>query len=334
MAGIDIGTSFLIAAREGEGDTVSYREHRDAFFRITPATPIAAKMIESGLKGKKYFKDNNGDLVVIGQDAIDKAVERNTSARRPLHRGVISPTEKEALPVLKFIIKELLGDPQSPQESIAFSVPAQPIDQPADQFDTGYHEDVIGNFLKELGYKPLALNEAEAVGYSELMDDGLTGVTLSCGAGMINVCVMSSGEPILKFSVTKSGDYVDRMVAVATHQPDTVIQMEKEAGGYSIANNNQDNEIHKALAIYYRRLINYVVESLSSRLSNSADLPKFQQPIPVVISGGTSLAEGFADVFREELKSVSLPFQVSEVRLAKDQLRSVARGLLLASELL
>jgi hypothetical protein len=54
-----------------------------------------------------------------------------------------------------------------------------------------------------------------------------------------------------------------------------------------------------------------------------------------VVSGGTSLANGFVDTFHGilEIKSGRLPFQVSEVRPAKDPLRAVSRGCLLASEL-
>ena len=229
---MDIGTSFLVAARHGDGNKVSYKEFRDAFFRIKPSSPIASKMIEKGLEHTKYFKDNLGDFIVTGQDAIVKAVERHMSAARPLSRGVISPTEKDALPVLKFILKELIGAPQVENESLVYSIPAQPIDQPSDQFDVSYHEDVLGNFLKELGYNAKSLNEGEAIAYSELMNDGLTGVVCGFGAGMAQIVVMSSGEPVLKTSTVKSGDFVDRMTAIATNLPDSVIQIEKEAGGY------------------------------------------------------------------------------------------------------
>ena len=330
---MDIGTSFLVAARHGDGNKVSYKEFRDAFFRIKPSSPIASKMIEKGLEHTKYFKDNLGDFIVTGQDAIVKAVERHMSAARPLSRGVISPTEKDALPVLKFILKELIGAPQVENESLVYSIPAQPIDQPSDQFDVSYHEDVLGNFLKELGYNAKSLNEGEAIAYSELMNDGLTGVVCGFGAGMAQIVVMSSGEPVLKTSTVKSGDFVDRMTAIATNLPDSVIQIEKEAGGYDITEDNQDNAVHRALVVYYRRLIDYTVKVLATQLSNVGQLPKFNQPIPVILAGGTSLAKGFGTYFKQCLKQHQLPFEISTVRLAKDQLYAVARGCLLASSI-
>ena len=328
--GLDVGTSFLIAARQTD-EGIMFREHRDAFFRIQPSSPIASKMIEKGLQGLTYFKEDSGDFVLIGQDAIAKAVERQLSARRPLHRGVISPTEKDALPVLKFILRELVGTPREKNEKLVYSIPAVPIDQEEDKFDTGYHEDVIGNFLKEIGYEPRALHEAEAVAYSELMNDSLTGLTISAGAGMQNIALMSNGESILNFAVTRSGDWIDSKAAIACHLPDSVIQVEKEAGGFDISESNQINEIHRAVAVYYKRLVTYVATNLAARLNSLDSLPKFSSAIPLVIAGGTSLANGFDKLFKQELEKVTLPFQISEVRLATDQLRAVARGCLLAS---
>ena len=53
--GLDVGTSFIITAREDSGGT-KYQEFRDAFLRLKAPTPIAAKMMEKGLSGQKYFK--------------------------------------------------------------------------------------------------------------------------------------------------------------------------------------------------------------------------------------------------------------------------------------
>ncbi|MBD3268455.1 hypothetical protein GF373_17445, partial [bacterium] len=150
--GLDVGTSFLITAKETNEGEIEYVNFRDAFFKIKPATPIAGKMIEKGLKGLKFFKDIDGSYVLVGVEAIEKAVERNDSAKRPLSKGVISPKEKDARRVLKFILKELLGPPSESNEKIVYSIPASPVDETEESFDVDYHCDVIGNDLKELGY--------------------------------------------------------------------------------------------------------------------------------------------------------------------------------------
>jgi len=330
--GLDIGTSFLIKAVESDTG-IQYTEFRDAFFRISPATPIASKMLEKGLQNLAYFKDTDGSFVIVGEDAINKAVERNQSVLRPLFRGVISPREPHARRVLKFILSQLVGKPDTEGETLIYSCPAEPVDQSDENFNTGYHEDCLKKDLSELGWNAQPINEAEAICYSELEDDDYTGVAVGFGAGMCNVCVMSSGEPVIRFSTTRSGDFIDRMAAQSTGQPDSVVQMEKENGAFVVGEENT-NPILSAVSAYYMRLIDYTIQHLVARLTKCNDLPKFSSAIPIVVSGGTSRAEGFIQAFEEKIRQSNFPLQIKEVRYAKDPLRAVARGCLLCSSLL
>jgi len=332
MIGLDVGTSYLVTAVETDSG-ISYTEFRDAFYRMKPSSPIAAKMMEKGLSQIAHFKDIDGSFVIVGQDAIEKAVERNQSVQRPLFRGVISPREPDARRVLKFILSQLVGKPDIPGTKLIYSVPGEPVDQSSEEFNTGYHEDCLRKDLSELGWDAKPLNEAEAICYSELADEDYTGVSCSMGAGMANVCVMSVGEAILKFATTRSGDWLDRMAAQSTGQPDSVIQVEKEQSKFKIGEDNS-NPILSAVSAYYLRLIDYTVAQLAHHLKKSPDLPKFSSPPSIVLSGGTSLADGFLEAFIVSLNRSDIPIQVGKVRLASNQLYSVARGCLLASSLI
>jgi len=265
MIGLDVGTSFIIASSY-EGDNIIFKDFRDAFYVIKPTTPIAAKMVEKGLKGKIFIKDTDGSFVILGKDAIEKAVERNETARRPMYRGVVSVKEKNAKRILAYILKEVVGKAKKAGEKLVFCVPAQPVDQEDDDFDVGYHEDVVKTILSEVGYDARSVNEAEALCYAELEDSDYTGIGISCGAGMTNVCVMLNGEPTVVFSTTKSGDWVDRMSAVATGEPDSVVQVEKEGGNFKVGEAN-DSPVLSAVSSYYERLIEYTAKQLSSALS-------------------------------------------------------------------
>lgn len=337
--GLDIGTSFIICSREyTEGEKVMYTEFRDAFLKLKPSSPIAKKMMAKGLKGQQYFEDVDGSYIVVGQDAIERAIERNTSANRPLVRGVISPREKQARRILRHIFKEILGKPAEENEKLIYSVPAQPVDQPAEEFDVGFHTDAINNDIRALGFTPSPLSEAEAICYSELEGDDYTGVCLSFGAGMVNACLMSAGEGIVHWSTTRSGDWVDRMAAQATAAPDTVVQVEKEHSSFTVGQETQNNPILSAVSLYYIRLIDYTVQHMIARLSKVENLPKFTEPLPIIVAGGTSQAKGFVEEFQKILKDRNtgdnaLPFEVKEVRAAGSPLRAVSRGCLLASQL-
>ena len=330
--GLDVGTSFIVLSQEIDGN-IQYKDFRDAFYIIKPTTPVATKMIEKGLAGKVFIKDNDGSFIILGKDALEKAVERNDAAKRPMYRGVVSAKEKDAKRILAFILKEVVGQSSEPNEKLVFCVPAQPVDQEDEDFDVGYHEDVVKTVLSECGYDARAINEAEALCYAELEGDDYTGVAISCGAGMTNVCVMLNGEPTVVFSTTKSGDWIDRMSAVATGEPDSVVQAEKEGGDFKIGEPS-DNPVLSAVSAYYERLIDYTTKQLTFALSNHKSLPKFKNPLKIVVAGGTSQAKGYIENFTQKLKDNNFPLPIKEVVHAADPLHAVSKGCLIASKVL
>lgn len=330
--GLDVGTSFIVLSTENKG-SVEYKDFRDAFYIIKPTTPVATKMIEKGLSGKVFIKDTDGSFIILGKDAIEKAVERNDAAKRPMYRGVVSAKEKDAKRILAFILKEVVGKASEPGEKLVFCVPAQPVDQEDEDFDVGYHEDVVKTVLAECDYDARAINEAEALCYAELEGDDYTGIAISCGAGMTNVCVMLNGEPTVVFSTTKSGDWIDRMSAVATGEPDSVVQAEKEGGDFKIGEQNE-NPVLAAVSAYYERLIDYTTKQLTFALTGHKSLPKFKNPLKIVVAGGTSQAKGYIEKFREKLTENNFPLPVKEVVHSSDPLHAVSKGCLIASKVL
>jgi len=331
--GLDVGTSFIVMSEEIDAGNISYKDFRDAFYIIRPTTPVATKMIEKGLAGKIFIKDNDGSFILLGKDAIEKAVERNDTARRPMYKGVVSSKEKDAKKILAFILQEVVQKSSEDNEKLVFCIPAQPVDQEDDDFDVGYHEDVVKTILSEIGYNARAINEAEALCYAELENEDYTGIGISCGAGMTNVCVMLNGEPTVTFSTTKSGDWVDRMSSVATGEPDSVVQAEKEAGGFKIGEQN-NNPVLAAVSAYYERLIDYTTKQLSEALRDHKSLPKFKEPISIVIAGGTSLAKGYVSQFEKKLVENNFPLKIKVVRHSSDPLHAVSKGCLIASQIL
>jgi hypothetical protein len=330
--GLDVGTSFIVLSKE-ENNNIIYKDFRDAFYIIKPTTPVATKMIEKGLAGKVFVKDADGSFILLGKDAIEKAIERNDLARRPMYKGVVSVKEKESRRILSFILKEVVGQPSEPNEKLVFCIPAQPVDQEDEDFDVGYHEDVVKSILAECGYSARSVNEAEALCYAELENDDYTGISISAGSGMHNICVMLNGEPTVLLSTTKSGDWIDRMASVATGENDSVVQAEKENGDFTVGEPN-DNQVLAAVSSYYERLIDYTTKQLSAALTGHKSLPKFKEPLTIVIAGGTSLAKGYVKMFKEKLEENNFPLQIKEIRHAKDPLHSVSKGCLIAAKVL
>ena len=250
-----------------------------------------------------------------------------------MYKGVVSAKEKDAKKILAFILKEVAGIASEPGEKLVFCVPAQPVDIEDTDFDVGYHEDVLKSIFAECGYDARAINEAEAICYAELENDDYTGISVSAGSGMQNICVMLNGEPTVKLSTIRSGDWIDRMSAVATGEKDTVVQAEKEGGDFVIGETN-DNPILAAVSAYYERLIDYTTKQLTFALTDHKSLPKFKEPLKIVIAGGTSLAKGYVETFHKKLLENNFPLPIKEVVHASDPLHSVAKGCLIASKIL
>jgi len=323
--GLDVGTNMLVSAVMNEDGKPVYKKQRDAFFRISPKSDVNRKSIKLALDGRNanFIIDGN-DFIVIGEDALHMANERNMEARRPMSKGVLSPKEKASLPMIKLIIKSLIGEAKD-NEKLIFSVPATPIDG---DFDVYYHTEMMKAYIKEMGFKPESLNEGFAIAFAELLDDNLTGMCLSFGAGMVNAVVVYEGDPIVKLSVTKGGDWIDQAVAKALDHNTSFVQIEKEESNFDLA--NPEGKIQQALAVYYNHLINYALDNIVYELKRSR-LPSFRKPIPVVLSGGLTLVGNFTERFRAESNNKTYPFEIKEIRRAEDPMTCVARGCLMAA---
>jgi hypothetical protein len=327
--GLDIGTNMLVASSLGEDGSPIFKMQRDAFFKIIPKSKVNRKSIEMALtkRAANFIFDSDNNCIVVGNDALEIAIERNAVAKRPMRKGIISPKEKDSLPMLKLLIESLIGKGES-GDKIVYSVPARPVDN---NFDIVYHTEMIGIYLKEMGYHTQPIKEAFAISLSELLDDNLTGVALSFGAGLVNISVVHQGDPLIEFSLTKAGDYIDQSVANALDETPSIVQFEKESG---IDLFNPQNKIQEAISVYYGTLINYILENICFELKKrKKDLPVFREPVPIIISGGLTLAAGFLKKFEVCLNHKAFPIKIKEVRLAENPMTTVANGCLLAAQL-
>jgi actin-like ATPase involved in cell morphogenesis len=245
--------------------------------------------------------------------------------RRPMQDGFLAPGEQDAIPIMKFILERLLGKPQVENEPVHFCIPAPSIDR---DNDTVYHEGIVASILKKLGFAPKSMNEGHAVVYAELADANFTGIGVSCGGGMFNVCISYKTIPAVTFSVARGGDWIDRSVSKVMGIPQVRATAIKE-GNVDLMNPKSREE--EAVVLYYRNLVSYVLKNLKQRFQLTRDVPQFTDPIEVVCAGGTSMVGGFTQVFAEELEKVGFPLPISGVRRAEDPMTSVVRGTLIAA---
>ena len=73
---------------------------------------------------------------------------------------------------------------------------------------------------------------------------------------------------------------------------------------------------------------------MSFALVGHKSLPKFKSPLKIVVAGGTSQAQGYIKLFTKKLTENNFPLQIKEVIHAEDPLRAVAKGCLIAANVL
>ncbi len=319
--GLDVGTANLVSSVQDHSGNVTIKIQRNAFIDVN-ADDYTKNMLS---KLNVQYVVIDGRMIVVGDPAFELANILNKETRRPMKDGVISPAEADAMPVEKIILANLLGEPNFPKEKVYYSVPADPIDA---DFNVVYHKGVFGGLLKKLGYAPKPLQEGHAVVFSELAEDDFTGIGISCGGGMFNICVAYKSIPALTFSTSKGGDWIDRNVATVLGIKASRATAIKERGVNLLSPRNREEE---AVEIYYRNLISYTLESIKKRFESSEGMPSFPEPVEIVCAGGTSMIGGFVEIFQDEFESINFPIEVKGIRRADDPLFSVAKGCLVAA---
>lgn len=317
--GLDCGTgNFVVASDAG------IEIQRNAFLTIEKEATTKRQL----KRMKIPYVEIEGQLHLIGKDAFNYSnIFTNKELRRPMKDGLLNPTEQDALPVLRHIVRTLIGADASPGSKVVYGVPAPPIDA---EREVDYHEDVLKELIEMNGFKARAMNEGVALGMAGLADDQYTGISISFGSGMANVAVMYMGMSAIKFSVSKSGDWVDTQVSADCGISKSKAQQIKEKGNYSISPHSEErlSREHNAIKSYYSALIRYVLANIANQFSSSEDTPVFPDEVPIVVGGGTAMPEGFVDLFKEQFTQSDFPIDVGDIRLVDEPLTAVARGLL------
>ncbi len=321
--GLDVGTANLVAARMDEEGSIEFFPARNAFLDV-PEDPYTLKMLKG--QGVPYIKREN-KLFIIGEDAFELANIFNREMRRPMKNGLISPTDADAMPMEVELFKKILGPPRAEGEMVYYSIPADPVDS---TMNIVYHTNIANGLLERLGYRGHPFNEGQAIVFSELGDDEFTGIGISCGGGMVNVCVCFRSMPVISFSTAKGGDWIDQQAAQVMGCAASKITAVKERGVDINAPKTPEEE---AIVIYYRHLVKYSLDNIVKKFSVTKDIPNFPKPVPIAVSGGTSKVGGFIEVFKDEFSKMAskFPIKVSEIRKAEDPLNATAKGCLLAA---
>jgi hypothetical protein len=183
--------------------------------------------------------------------------------------------------------------------------------------------------LGDLGYEVRSIQEGLAVVYGELESSNYTGIGISCGGGLCNVCLSYLSVPVFSFSIPKAGDFIDSSAGNDRGESATRIRTIKEES--FCFNGHFASKTHQAIGASYDEMIQALVAAIRDALAGVQSMPKLNRPIPLVLAGGSVLVSGFRDRFEKKLRETQLSVQIAEVRIAANPQHSTARGALVAA---
>lgn len=314
--GLDIGTANIVVYRNGKPEPSAQMES-NVFFTV-PSLPQTKEFL---IGNNIQFLEKNGSLYILGNPAEEFAIMLGGQTRHPMESGMLNLGEDEGINVIHAILNRLIAPPKNEKIPLWFSIPGKPIDSSATVI---FNESIFKTFLKNLGYSPQPINEGMAVVVSELSGGHATGIGISIGGGMCNVCCSYLSIPVVTYSIRKGGGFIDKMVAGSVGESPVKIKSIKEKE--LDLSGSPKNSIEHGFHACYEDLFSTLAESLEHVLGTSDSVPKLRGAVPIILSGGTVLAPGSREKFASILQKVKLPLKISDIIVAKNPLHATARG--------
>lgn len=333
--GFDAGTYNLVSCRRDEEGNFVQKREINAFLTMPLENRFVFNMMKkSGVP--LIERAESGVAYALGEAAVNMAYTMSQiELKRPMKDGCLNPKEKDAQQIMSIMVKGLLGK-ITDGTTLYYSVPANAINE---ETDADYHSKVLEAIFKSIGYdkgekvSPTVdaqpINEALALVYAELGHKAYTGIGISFGAGMVNLCFAIFGAPVFEFSLVNSGDWIDKMAAKATGETPTFINKEKLKTDLS---KDSDLLVQRAIKAQYEIMIQKTISGIKKGLDEAGNKARTDDPVDIVVAGGTSSPNGFRELFEKTAKSANLPIEIGKIIQPKDPLFSVARGCLAAAE--
>ncbi len=329
---MDCGTYNLITARRTDDGNIAYKREVNAFIEM----PIENRFVFNMMKNAGVpliEREEVGVAYALGEAAVEIAYTMNqVNLKRPMKDGCLNPKEKYAQQIMSIMMHSLLGELTCDNETLYYSVPANAINE---ETDAEYHSKILEAVFKAFKDKngkivsAHPINEGLALIYAELHEKQWTGIGVSLGAGMVNLCFAKFGAPIFDFSIVNSGDWIDKMAAKATGETSAYINKEKEKVDLS---KDQDSLVGRAIQMQYQIMIQKTVKQIKLGLEKTENDARGDKPIDIIIAGGTSSPVGFDDMFKKAVEGAKLPIDIGDIIRPENPLYSVSKGCLIAAE--
>lgn len=337
--GLDLGTKNIVLSFYDENGGIKYRKEVNGFYKMPNENAFAKNMlISAGVP----FIEKNGSFIALGGKAEEIAHAFNKTLKRPMQDGVLSQGEEDGIEIMAIIVQNLIGHSLNEDSILYYCVPAPAINA---DVNTDFHQRIaqmiINGYESKNGNKISghSINEAQALVISSIPNK--TGIGISWGAGMVNVCYCLFGLPVYKFSIVGSGDWIDLASAKQygynkdkpegdyKQTPTTISRIKEKMSLVSMPS----DPIMRTIYVNYTILMDNVIDGIIKGFRENEDKARISNPMPIVVAGGTSSPDGFTELFKEQFMKKNPPFEIGEIYRTEKPLFAVAKGCLEAAQL-
>jgi len=334
--GLDLGTKTIVCATRGEDGKPKFRQEINGFYAFPNHDSFTKNMLT---QQKIPFIVRDNRIIALGSRAEKFAYAINSTLRRPMAEGTISH-EEEAITIMASIVQAIIGKQQN-DTILYYCIPADALNKKTNiQFHNKVAKLIFDYRRSDADLESHPINEARAIA---IASGEPVAIAISFGAGMVNVCYTMFGVSIFEFSLVGSGDWIDIESAKQFgFDPDNRRKSSQETPT-SICKRKHEidltrslkevDRVDQAIMMNYQILIENVIDGIINGFEDNIDRARIEQPVPIIVAGGTSSPTGFKEYFTNILESKKLPFEVSEVKMSDKPLYAVAEGCLMAAEM-
>lgn len=331
--GFDCGTYNLVCCKRDDKGNFVHKHEVNAFIKFSLEKRFVFNMMKD-IKVPLIERKDAGVAYALGEKAVDMAYTMGSlELHRPMLHGCLNPQEKAAQQIMSIMIYSLLDEASKNGETLYYSVPANAINE---ETDANYHakglDYIFKTFKDKSGntVKAAPINEGLALIYAELADKAYSGIGISFGAGMVNLCYSMYAVPVFSFSLVNSGDWIDKQAAKATGESVAYINQEKLKTDLMV--DVPDSLVQRAIKGQYEIMLQNTVNGIKKGLEEMGEKVHNRNPVDIVIAGGSSMPNGFEKIFEDILKEAHISMEIGRIIRPQDPLFSVARGCLIAAE--
>lgn len=280
-----------------------------------------------------------GALAVVGNSAEKVQWLSRVPGTSLFVDGLVPSDDAPARQMLSILTDAMLPAPSGTNDLCILTVPGG--SENVAQFER--NAEFLCRLVRMKGFRPVVVNAAEASLLACGNESAFTGISVVMGAETISVCVSRYGVCIAKESIAIGSNWIDSEVArqFAIQQWDDegnayldleTVRQWKQQGRVHLRNALSDRE--RALSRLYTVVLDRLARVIDTMLNSHAVKTVLQkQRMPVLLSGGAVMIDGFASLLTERFIEQELADRILSVRIAQDATTAVVRGGLIYGEL-